>query len=56
MVQVAVPIEPGEVRSSIDGEVKILSIKSGGAMGFGVLINALRNLMEENQRDPDSKQ
>ena len=55
MVQVAVPIEPGSSGSpviNLDGEVvAILSIKSGGAMGFGVPINALRNLMEENSKE-----
>jgi serine protease Do len=51
MVQVAIPIEAGSSGSPVvnrNGEVlAILSIKSGGAMGFGVPANALRSLMEE---------
>ena len=51
MVQVAVPIEPGSSGSpviNLDGKViAILSIKSGGAMGFGVPVDALKNLLGE---------
>ena len=51
MVQVAIPIEAGSSGSPVvdrNGEVlAILTIKSGGAMGFGVPANALRSLMEE---------
>ena len=51
MIQVAVPIEPGSSGSpviNLEGEVvSILSIKSGGAMGFGVPVNALKNLISE---------
>ena len=51
MVQVAIPIEAGSSGSPVVdryGEVlAILTIKSGGAMGFGVPANALRSLMEE---------
>ncbi len=55
MVQVAIPIEPGSSGSpvlNLEGQVvAILCIKTGGAMGFGVPANALRNLMNENN-DP----
>jgi len=51
MVQVAIPIEAGSSGSPVvdrKGEVlAMLTIKSGGAMGFGVPANALRSLMEE---------
>jgi len=51
MVQVAIPIEAGSSGSPVvdrNGEVlAMLTIKSGGAMGFGVPANALRSLMEE---------
>ena len=47
MVQVAIPIEPGSSGSpalDLNGKVvAILSIKSGGAMGFGVPVNELKN-------------
>ena len=49
MVQVAIPIEPGSSGSpalNMDGKViAVLSIKSGGAMGFGVPANALKRLL-----------
>ena len=52
MVQVAIPIEPGSSGSpalDLEGQVvAILSIKSGGAMGFGVPVNELKKLMNEN--------
>jgi serine protease Do len=51
MIQVAVPIEPGSSGSPVinlkEEVVSILSIKSGGAMGFGVPVNALKNLIGE---------
>ena len=51
MVQVAIPIEAGSSGSPVvdrNGEVlAMLTIKSGGAMGFGVPANALRSLMGE---------
>ena len=54
MIQVAVPIEPGSSGSpviNLEGEVvSILSIKSGGAMGFGVPVNTLKNLIGENSK------
>jgi serine protease Do len=54
MVQVAVPIEPGSSGSPVidlDGKViAILSIKSGGAMGFGVPVNALKSLLSEKSQ------
>ena len=56
MVQVAIPIEAGSSGSPVvdrNGEVlAILTIKSGGAMGFGVPVNALRPLMEETRPIP----
>ncbi|MBD37032.1 MAG: hypothetical protein CMI28_03020 [Opitutae bacterium] len=51
MVQVAIPIEPGSSGSpalDLNGNViAILSIKSGGAMGFGVPVNELKRLLGE---------
>ena len=51
MVQVAIPIEPGSSGSpalDLNGNViAILSIKSGGAMGFGVPVNELKKLLGE---------
>ncbi|MDB3957954.1 trypsin-like peptidase domain-containing protein [Opitutales bacterium] len=51
MVQVAIPIEAGSSGSPVvdrNGKVlAMLTIKSGGAMGFGVPANALRSLMGE---------
>ena len=51
MVQVAIPIESGSSGSPVvnqKGEVvAILTIKSGGAMGFGVPVNSLKNLLKE---------
>ena len=49
MVQVAIPIEPGSSGSpalDLKGKViAVLAIKSGGAMGFGVPVNALKQLL-----------
>ena len=51
MVQVAITIEPGSSGSpalDLNGNViAILSIKSGGAMGFGVPVNELKRLLGE---------
>ncbi len=51
MIQVAVPIEPGSSGSPVinlkEEVISILSIKSGGAMGFGVPVNALKKLISE---------
>lgn len=51
MVQVAIPIEAGSSGSPVvnrSGEViALLSIKSGGAMGFGIPSQSLATLMEE---------
>jgi regulator of sirC expression with transglutaminase-like and TPR domain len=51
MVQVAIPIEPGSSGSpalDLNGNViAILSIKSGGAMGFGVPVNELKKLLRD---------
>ena len=51
MVQVAIPIEAGSSGSPVvnrSGEViALLSIKSGGAMGFGIPSQSLAALMEE---------
>jgi len=56
MVQVAIPIEAGSSGSPIvnrNGEVLgILTIKSGGAIGFGVPVNALRPLLTDPQAIP----
>ena len=56
MVQVAIPIEAGSSGSPIvnrNGEVlAILTIKSGGAIGFGVPVNALRALLNDTQGIP----
>ena len=50
LVQVAIPIEPGSSGSptlDLNGKVvAILAIKSGGAMGFGIPVNKLKNLLE----------
>ncbi|MFP6887592.1 MAG: trypsin-like peptidase domain-containing protein, partial [Opitutales bacterium] len=49
MVQVAIPIEPGSSGSptlDLGGKVvAVLAIKSGGAMGFGIPVNALKRLL-----------
>ncbi len=54
MIQVAVPIEPGSSGSPVidlNGRVvAVLSIKSGGAMGFGVPVNDLKILLQEEQK------
>lgn len=59
MVQVAIPIEPGSSGSptlDLDGKViAILAIKSGGAMGFGIPSNALKNLLAEQDPIPMKK-
>ena len=59
MVQVAIPIEPGSSGSpalDLNGNViAILSIKSGGAMGFGVPINELKRLLSETDPIPIKK-
>jgi S1-C subfamily serine protease len=59
MVQVAIPIEPGSSGSpalDLEGKVlAILSIKSGGAMGFGVPVNELKKLLGENQSSSHKK-
>jgi len=59
MVQVAIPIEPGSSGSpalDLKGNViAILSIKSGGAMGFGVPVNELKRLMQETNPIPIRK-
>lgn len=59
MVQVAIPIEPGSSGSpalDLNGKVvAILSIKSGGAMGFGVPVNELKKLLGENNPIPIKK-
>ena len=56
MIQVAIPIEAGSSGSpvvNLDGEVlSILTIKSGGAIGFGIPSNALRSLMDEKNPIP----
>jgi serine protease Do len=56
MIQVAIPIESGSSGSPVvnqSGEVlAILTIKSGGAMGFGVPVNALRSLLGEDNPIP----
>ena len=59
MVQVAIPIEPGSSGSpalNLDGQVvAILSIKSGGAMGFGVPVNELKKLLGDTDPIPMQK-
>ena len=59
MVQVAIPIEPGSSGSpalDLNGNViAILSIKSGGAMGFGVPVNELKRLLGETNPTPMQK-
>lgn len=59
MVQVAIPIEPGSSGSpalDLEGKVlAILSIKSGGAMGFGVPVNELKKLLGETNPVPIKK-
>ena len=59
MVQVAIPIEPGSSGSptlDLDGRVvAILSIKSGGAMGLGIPVNALKDLLQDIKPIPMSK-
>ena len=56
MVQVAIPIEAGSSGSPVvnrSGEViALLTIKSGGAMGFGVPSQSLSTLLEEIQPLP----
>ena len=59
MVQVAIPIEPGSSGSpalDLSGNVvAILSIKSGGAMGFGVPVNELKKLLSDTDPIPMQK-
>ena len=59
MVQVAIPIEPGSSGSpalDLNGKVvAILSIKSGGAMGFGVPVNELKKLLGDIEPIPMQK-
>jgi S1-C subfamily serine protease len=59
LVQVAIPIEPGSSGSptlDLDGKVvAILAIKSGGAMGFGIPVNNLKNLLENTKPIPFKK-
>ena len=56
MIQVAIPIEAGSSGSPVinqSGEViAILTIKSGGAMGFGVPVNSLKYLLGEKKSTP----
>ena len=56
MIQVAIPIEAGSSGSPVvnqSGEVvAILTIKSGGSMGFGVPVNSLKNLLGEQTSTP----
>jgi len=59
MVQVAIPIEPGSSGSptlDLEGRViAILAIKSGGAMGFGIPSNALKDLLANQKPIPMKK-
>ena len=59
LVQVAIPIEPGSSGSptfDLDGNViAILAIKSGGAMGFGIPVNALKGLLIKQKPVPMEK-
>jgi len=59
MVQVAIPIEPGSSGSptlDLDGRVvSILAIKSGGAIGFGIPVNQLKFLIQEQTPIPIEK-
>ena len=59
MVQVAIPIEPGSSGSptiDLNGKViSILAIKSGGAMGFGIPVNKLKHLLNEQTPIPIKK-
>lgn len=59
LVQVAIPIEPGSSGSptlDLNGKVvAILAIKSGGAMGFGIPVNKLKNLLENPKPIPFKK-
>ena len=59
MVQVAIPIEAGSSGSpvvNLQGEVlAILTIKSGGAIGFGIPSNSLKLLKEEQNPIPIEK-
>ena len=56
MIQVAIPIEAGSSGSpvvNLEGEVlSILTIKSGGSIGFGIPSNALASLMDEKNPIP----
>ena len=59
LVQVAIPIEPGSSGSptlDLNGKVvAILAIKSGGAMGFGIPVNKLKNLLQNSNPIPINK-
>ena len=59
MVQVAIPIEPGSSGSptlDLNGNVIcILAIKSGGAMGFGIPVNRLKDLINNPSPIPIKK-
>lgn len=59
LVQVAIPIEPGSSGSptlDLNGNViAILAIKSGGAMGFGIPANKLKNLIQNQKPIPIEK-
>lgn len=59
LVQVAIPIEPGSSGSptlDLEGRViSILAIKSGGAMGFGIPVNELKFLINEQAPIPMKK-
>ena len=59
LVQVAIPIEPGSSGSptlDLNGNVIcILAIKSGGAMGFGIPVNRLKDLINNPSPIPIKK-
>ena len=59
LVQVAIPIEPGSSGSptlDLNGNVvAILAIKSGGAMGFGIPVNKLKDLLDKKKSIPMEK-
>jgi regulator of sirC expression with transglutaminase-like and TPR domain len=59
LVQVAIPIEPGSSGSptlDLDGKVvAILAIKSGGAMGFGIPVNKLKDMLQNQTPIPIKK-
>ncbi len=59
LVQVAIPIEPGSSGSptlDLNGKVvAILAIKSGGAMGFGIPVNKLKDMIQNQTPIPIKK-